>query len=99
MKENTVLVNIARGSIIDEKAMIENLKSGRLKGAALDVFNEEPLPLDNLLWNMENVIITPHNSWMSEQRNERRFSIIYENLKRYGEGRELLNIVDIDKGY
>lgn len=99
MKEGVYLVNIARGSIIDEEEMINQLNSGKIKGAALDVFEEEPLNENNLLWSMRNVIVTPHNSWASERINERRFHIVYENLKRYILGEELLNKIDFDKGY
>lgn len=99
MKKGAFLINIARGSIIKEAALIEALKNGNLRGAALDVFEKEPLPQESPLWDMENVIITPHNSWVSEMRNERRYNIIYENLRRYINGESLMNIVDIEKGY
>lgn len=99
LKDGVYIINVARGSIIDEEALIENLKNGRIKGAALDVFEKEPLPLDNPLWNMENVIVTPHNSWISEMRNERRFNLIYENMSRYAKGEKLINVVNTEKGY
>lgn len=99
IKKGACLVNIARGSIVKESALVEALKKGSLRGAALDVFEEEPLPPDNPLWDMDNVIITPHNSWISEMRNERRYNIIYENLRRYINGEGLMNIVDISRGY
>ncbi|MBU5592337.1 phosphoglycerate dehydrogenase [Clostridium sp. MSJ-4] len=99
IKDNAVIINVARGSIIDEKSLIEELNKGRFMGAALDVFETEPLPKDSELWDMNNVIITCHNSWMSEERNNRRFDTVYENLKRYSKGEDLLNIVDIERGY
>ncbi|MBZ4662904.1 MAG: D-isomer specific 2-hydroxyacid dehydrogenase [Caloramator sp.] len=99
MKDGVYIVNIARGSVINTDALIEAVKKGKIKKAALDVFEEEPLTVESPLWDMENIIITPHNSWVSEMRNERRYNIIYENMKRYAEGRELLNTVDIIKGY
>jgi len=99
MKKNAFLINIARGSIIKEPVLIEALQKGSIRGAALDVFEKEPLPKDNPMWEMNNVIITPHNSWISEMRNERRYNITYENLKRFKSGDKLMNIVDIDKGY
>ena len=99
LKKGACLINIARGSIIKESVLIEALQKGNIRGAALDVFEEEPLPQDSPLWEMNNVIITPHNSWISEMRNERRYNIIYENLKRFIAGEKLMNIVDIDKGY
>ena len=99
LRKGACLINIARGSIVKESALIEALRKGNIRGAALDVFEEEPLPKDSPLWEMDNVIITPHNSWISEMRNERRYEIIYENLKRFITGERLMNIVDIDKGY
>lgn len=99
MKNGVYLVNIARGSIIDERAMINNLNNGKIKCAALDVFEKEPLDKNNPLWEIENVIITPHNSWVSEMRDDRRFNIIYDNLKRYLSNQTLKNIVDLNKGY
>lgn len=99
MKDGVCMVNIARGSIIDEKEMINQLHNGKIKGAALDVFEEEPLSESNPLWSMENVIVTPHNSWASELVNERRFYIVYENLRRYISGEDLINVININKGY
>lgn len=99
LKKGAFLINIARGSIIKEDVLIEALQNERIRGAALDVFEKEPLPENSPLWEMDNVIITPHNSWISEMRNERRYNIIYENLKRYKAGDSLLNVVDIDRGY
>ncbi len=99
MKDGVFIVNIARGSIIDEKALINNIKKNKIRAAALDVFEEEPLNQDNPLWEFDNVIITSHNSWVSEQMNERRFKLIYENLRRYVSNEELTNVVDLAKGY
>lgn len=99
MKKDGVLINVSRGSIIEEEALIQHMNQGNLKAAALDVFEKEPLSQDSPLWTMENVIVTPHNSWISEMRNERRFRIVYENMKRYVEGEPLFNQVDIQKGY
>lgn len=99
LKESCILINISRGNIINESDLICALKERRISGAALDVFENEPLPPDSPLWDLDNVIITPHNSWISEMRNERRFNIIYENLKRYINGEPLINVVDITKGY
>ena len=99
MKKNAVLINVSRGSIINEKDLIDHLREGNLLGAALDVFEEEPLPAENPLWNMENVIVTPHNSWMSEMRDERRFKTIFENMERYIKEEELINLVNLKRGY
>lgn len=98
-KQGAFLVNVARGNIIDEIALIDNLNKGKIAGAALDVFEEEPLNQESQLWNFHNVIITPHNSWISEMRNIRRWNVIYENLKRYLNGEELKNKVNLEKGY
>lgn len=99
MKDGTYLINIARGSIIDEKVLIKNLGSGKIKKAALDVFEEEPLPEDSSLWEMDNTIITPHNSWSSEMFRKRRYEIAYRNMKRYINNEKLINIVDLKRGY
>lgn len=99
MKDGSVLINISRGNIIDEKALIKTIIDGKFMGAALDVFEHEPLSADNPLWGFENVYITPHNSWISHMRNERRFNTIFENMKRYRDGKELMNVVNLDRGY
>jgi phosphoglycerate dehydrogenase-like enzyme len=98
-KKGACLINISRGNVIKESALIEALNIGYLRGAALDVFETEPLPEASPLWGLDNIIITPHNSWISEMRNERRYNIIYNNLKRYINGEKLMNIIDIEKGY
>ncbi|MBV7273273.1 phosphoglycerate dehydrogenase [Clostridiaceae bacterium UIB06] len=99
MKDKVCIINVARGSIMNEKDLIRNIEQGKIYGAALDVVEEEPLSSDNPLWNFQNVIITPHNSWMSEMRNTRRFNMIYNNMKKYAQNEKLINIVDINKGY
>lgn len=99
MKKGVFFINLSRGSIVDEAALIENIRNGRIAGAALDVFESEPLDEKSPLWSFDNVIITPHNSWISEMRNERRFEAIYENMKRYAQGEKLINVIDLNKGY
>ena len=99
MKNGVYVVNTARGSIMDEGAFIENVKNGKIAGAALDVVEKEPLDVESPLWEFENVIITPHNSWISEKVDARRFDMMYDNLKRYVSGNKLNNIVNIYKGY
>ena len=81
MKKGAVLVNIARGAIVSESALINTLKD-KLFGAVLDVFEQEPLSDESPLWSMDNVILTPHNSFVGEGNSERLFNVIYENLKR-----------------
>lgn len=99
MKDGSYIVNIARGSIIDEEALINNLKSGKIRKAALDVFEEEPLNEDSPLWEMENVIITPHNSWASEMYHRRRFETTYNNMERFINNAPLNNLIDFNRGY
>lgn len=99
MKDSSHIVNIARGSIIDEKALIDSLKSGKIKKAALDVFEVEPLPKDNPLWDMDNVYISSHTCWVSEVIEKRRFEIAYRNMKKYINKEEMDNIIDYDIGY
>jgi phosphoglycerate dehydrogenase-like enzyme len=99
MKPDAWLVNISRGAIVDEEALVEALKEGRIGGACLDVFAEEPLPPESPLWDMPNVIITPHNSWSSPHIEEREIALFLENLRRYVAGEPLLNVVDKQAGY
>ena len=99
MKDGTYLVNIARGSIIDEQALIHNLRNGKIKKAALDVFEVEPLPETSPLWDMDNVILSSHTSGRSDQNHKRLFNMYYENMKRFIHNEELLNVVDFKKGY
>ena len=83
LKADAMLVNIARGGLIDESALCDCLKSRKDVYAALDVFEVEPLPSDSPLWQLENVAISPHNSFVSDGNNERMFKVIYENLKEF----------------
>lgn len=99
IKDSVYIINVARGSIIDEKALIRNIEQGKISGAALDVVEEEPLDKHSQLWDLPNVIITPHNSWISEMKNIRRFNLIYDNMSKYVSSAELINMVNIDKGY
>jgi phosphoglycerate dehydrogenase-like enzyme len=99
MKRGAILINIARGKIVDTEAMIDALKSGRLAGACLDVTDPEPLPKDHPLWNMPNVIITPHIAADAEITEERRDALLRENMRRFGAGEPLLNVVDKKAGY
>jgi phosphoglycerate dehydrogenase-like enzyme len=99
MKPTAWIVNIARGAIVDEVAMVEALRDKRIAGAGLDVFATEPLPPDHPLWTMENVMITPHSSGDSPRANERTLVLFAENLRRYKVGEPLLNRVDYKAGY
>jgi phosphoglycerate dehydrogenase-like enzyme len=99
MKPTAWIMNIARGAIVDESAMIEALQAKRIGGAALDVFTTEPLPQGSPLWTLENVIITPHHSGSSPRANERTLALFAENLRRYKAGEPLINRVDFEAGY
>lgn len=99
MKTGVTLVNVSRGSIIDEKALIEKIEEDFFRGVALDVFEEEPLNENSKLWELDSVIITPHNAFYSDLHRERIFEMIYGNMKRYKNGQPLKNIVDFEKGY
>ena len=83
MKENATLVNIARGGLIDQKALVQVLCERKDLFAALDVFENEPLEEDSPLWAMDNVAVSPHNSFVSDRNNERMFDVIYQNLNIY----------------
>lgn len=99
LKDGVVIVNISRGATIDEKALVDALKSKKVRGAALDVFEEEPLREDSDLWEMENVYIYPHISFSCEDLGYRQFKTAYQNLKALKNDGDFKNIVDFDKGY
>jgi phosphoglycerate dehydrogenase-like enzyme len=99
MKDDCILVNVSRGEIIDEKALIKALNNGKFLGVNLDVFTNEPLDEASKLWDFERVYISSHNSWISEKRNERRLDTILENMKRYSENQPLINQKKVTKGY
>ncbi len=99
IKDDAVFINIARGWSVDEKALCQVLEAGKFKFCALDVVKDEPLEAANPLWNYQQVLITPHNSWVSENRNQRRLNYILENLKRINSGSALLYQVNAKRGY
>ena len=99
MKPSAMLINIARGGVVDEAAMIRALREGRIAGAALDVFEQEPLPADNPLWEMDNVIISPHVAGYTPHYHDRIFGVFSQNLIRFLEGNPLLNLADREQGY
>ncbi len=99
MRPDAWLINVARGAILDQEALIQALQEGWIGGAALDVFEEEPLPPDSPLWDLPNVIITPHNSWSTPHLKQREARLFVENLRRYLSGQPLLNVVDRSRGY
>ncbi|UHR02394.1 NAD(P)-binding domain-containing protein [Peptoniphilus sp. GNH] len=99
LKKEALIINISRGAVIDEKELIKSLQEKRLRGAALDVFETEPLQKDSPLWEMENVYIFPHISFSCEDDQERLFRTALKNLKNLKENKELESLVDIKKGY
>lgn len=99
MKETAFFINIARGSIVDEAALIEALQTHKISGAALDVFVEEPLPQQNPLWTLPNVIISPHVAGNTPDYYDRAVKVFIENLKRYQERKPLINTLDREHGY
>lgn len=101
MKKSAFIINIGRGPIINEKSLIRALKNKEIAGAGLDVFEIEPLPIESPLWEMENVIITPHASGSTENYDKRVISdIVIPNLRHYLKTNELyINVIDYDKGY
>jgi phosphoglycerate dehydrogenase-like enzyme len=99
MRPGAWVINVSRGELIDERALVRGLRDGRLGGAVLDTFREEPLPASSPLYGLENVIITPHTSWSSARVLERSVGLFCENLRRYTAGQPLLNVVDPEAGY
>lgn len=99
MKFGSYLINVARGPLIDDRALVEALQQQRIAGAALDVFTEEPLPEDSPYWSLDNVLITPHTAAVTEKLWERHYELIVENLNRLLADKPLLNEVDKRRGY
>jgi phosphoglycerate dehydrogenase-like enzyme len=94
-----LVVSVSRGGILDEEALLIALASGRLRGAALDVFATEPLPSESPLWRHPRVLITPHVSAVTARFWDREMALILENLRRYLGGEPLANVVDLEAGY
>lgn len=99
MRPDAWLINIARGRLVDQGALLRALRNGKLGGAVLDTLWEEPLPASSPLWDAPGLIITPHTSWSSGRVLDRSIELFCDNLVRYREGRELLNVVDPEAGY
>ena len=96
LKESAFIINLARGKVVDDKALIQALKNGEIAGAGLDVFTKEPLPSSSPLWDLDNVIITPHMGGMSESYVRQAMPVLEHNLKAYLEndyGRMLNKVV------
>jgi phosphoglycerate dehydrogenase-like enzyme len=99
LKPGAIVVNVARGDIVEEPALIEALRSGHLRGAALDVFEQEPLPEYSPLWDLANVFISPHSASTVAAENGRIVELFVENLRRYLRGEPLLNVLDKELRY
>jgi phosphoglycerate dehydrogenase-like enzyme len=99
MKPGSYLINVTRGGIIDEPALVEALKSGKIAGAGLDVTEKEPLPADSPLWEAPNLIITPHRAGASQHRPRKVYELFMAQLERYLKGERPINIIDKRKGY
>ena len=99
MKSSAYLINISRGGIVDEAALVKSLEGKRIAGAGLDVFAIEPLPPDSRLWDLGNVIISPHASGGMEDYMVQAVDIFIKNLKRYLQGKKLINVIDKKNGY
>ncbi|HUY79026.1 MAG TPA: D-2-hydroxyacid dehydrogenase [Ktedonobacterales bacterium] len=99
MKRSAVLINIARGELVDEPALIAALRDGAIAGAGLDVFETEPLPADSPLWSMPNVIISPHISGVTPRYSTRLATLFLDNVARLRSGQPLRNVVDVARGY
>jgi phosphoglycerate dehydrogenase-like enzyme len=99
MKPDAVLINVGRGALVDEGALVEALREKTIRGAALDVFSEEPLPAESPLWDLDNLLITPHIAGMTEKLWERHYALFSANLRRYLGGHPLVGLVDKNQGY
>jgi phosphoglycerate dehydrogenase-like enzyme len=99
MKPTAYLINVSRGGVVEERALLQALQSGQIAGAAMDVFEVEPLPADNPLWKLPNLIISPHVAGNSADYSEKAAQLFIENLKRYIARKDLLNLVDRTRGY
>ncbi|MBI2910265.1 MAG: D-2-hydroxyacid dehydrogenase [Chloroflexi bacterium] len=99
MKPTACIINVSRGPIINESALIRALKEGQIAGAGLDVFDKEPLPTDDELWELPNVVLSPHMAGSTERRDYHVSELFCDNLRRYVAGRPLINVVTRDRGY
>ena len=98
-KPDAYLINVSRGGLIDEAALVNALREGRLGGAALDVFEEEPLPRRSKLWKLPHVLITPHTAFLTGKIWERHYENFTGNLRRYLAGEPLQGVIDKRRGY
>ena len=99
MKPGACLINVGRGPLVDEAALAVALREKKIGGAALDVFPKEPLAADSPLWDLPNLLITPHTAALTDKLWERHYALFSENLRRHLAGQTLLAVVDKRKGY
>ena len=99
MKADGFLINVGRGPLLNEEALVDALRNHKIAGAALDVFDQEPLPPESPLWDLDNLLITPHTGGMTEKLWERHYSVFAENLRRFLADEPLLALVDKNLGY
>jgi phosphoglycerate dehydrogenase-like enzyme len=99
LPQHAVVVNVSRGSLLDETALLDLIEAGRLRGAALDVFAVEPLPPDHAFWGHPRVLVSPHVSAVTNRFWERETALIVDNIQRYLAGAPLTNVVDLEAGY
>jgi phosphoglycerate dehydrogenase-like enzyme len=99
LKPGAWVINVARGELVDERALARALRDGRMGGAVLDTFREEPLPPTSPLYDLPNLILTPHTAWSSARVVDRSVELFCGNLRRFAEGRPLVNVVDPNAGY
>ena len=99
LPHQALVINVSRGSLLDEQALLELLERGRLTGAALDVFATEPLPAGHPFWSHPRVLVAPHVSAVSGRFWERETALIVDNIRSYLAGAPLTNLVDLEAGY
>ena len=99
MKPTAYLINVGRGPLIDDKALIAALRAKKIGGAALDVFEEEPLPASSPYWDLDNCLVTPHMAALTEKLWERHYALFSDNLLRFMTGKPLRGLVDKQRGY
>ncbi|MEO3413192.1 D-2-hydroxyacid dehydrogenase [Roseovarius sp. CAU 1744] len=99
MKPSAILVNVSRGGVLDDAALVNAMRAGTIAGAALDVFETEPLPFDSHVWGLENVIVSPHCSAVYAEWAMQSFELFIDNLRRWQNGETLKNIVNPVRGY
>lgn len=99
MKEGAYFINVARGPVVDEEALVQALQTGKVQGAALDVFTTEPLPETSPFWTMDNVFLTPHIAGRSPQYTKRMYDVFLKNIREYPNTSTMINHINLENGY